>query len=295
MTPKPETTTKYNLLIGRHCLVKSPLFLLGAVQETLTYGANSLMFHLGAPQNSFRRALEELKIPEFKQVLTENKIADSQVIVHGPYLINLANSSNPKNFFWSVEFLKKELMRAEKIGAETFVLHPGNALKTPLPTALDQVVQGLNLVLQNDTKIRIALETMSGKGSEVGITFEQLQYIITRVKSKERVGVCWDTCHLWAAGYDIKNNLETVIKEFEEKIGLEKLWVIHVNDSLFELGSKKDRHENLGYGKIGWEALQKIVYHPKFEKIIKILETPRQREIYKTEIQNLLKFCRNLQ
>src|SRR5271163_3295112 len=134
---EPKTTDRknYNLLIGRHCLVKSPHFLPGAVQEALTYGANSLMFHLGAPQNSFRRALEELKIPEFKQVLAKNKIVNSQVIVHGPYLINLANASKPKFFSWSVEFLKKELIRAEKIGVKTFVLHPGNALKSPLPAA----------------------------------------------------------------------------------------------------------------------------------------------------------------
>ncbi|CAI2192824.1 4184_t:CDS:2, partial [Funneliformis geosporum] len=206
MPLKPKTTPQknYNLLIGRHCLVKSPHFLLGAIQEALAYGANSLMFHIGAPQNSSRRALEELKIPEFKQILAENKVAENQVIVHGPYLINLANATNPKIFSWSVEFLKKELIRAEKIGSKTFVLHPGSTLKTPLPTALDQVVEGLDSVLQNEAQIRIALETMSGKGSEIG-----------------------------TAGYDIKDNLEAVIKEFEEKIGLEKLWVIHINDSLF--------------------------------------------------------------
>lgn len=285
---KNKINKSYNLIIGRHVSVKSPHFLPGAVLESVTYGANSLMIYVGAPQNSRHRTpVAELKIPEFKEKLAENNIEIDNVIVHGPYALNLANTIDEKKFAWSVEFLKKETKRMEDIGLKTMVLHPGSSLKTPLPAALDQVVHGLNLVLQDNSQIRIALETMSGKGSEVGSNFEQLQYLITRVKYKERVGVCWDTCHLWAAGYDIKNNLEVVIKEFEEKIGLEKLWVIHINDSLFGLGSKKDRHENLGYGKIGWEALKKIVYHPKFSGIVKILETPQEREVYQTEIKRL--------
>ncbi|CAI2190303.1 14187_t:CDS:2 [Funneliformis geosporum] len=181
---------KYNLIIGRHCLLKTPKYLPGAVEEAVSYGANSLMVFLGAPQNSYRPPLENLKIPEFKQILAQNKLESRQVIIHGPYLINLANASNPQVFFWSVEFLKKELIRAEKIGAKIFVLHPGSALKSPLPTALDQVVKGLDLVLQANSQIRIALETMSGRGSEVGSNFAQLQAIIERVKYKERVGVC---------------------------------------------------------------------------------------------------------
>ncbi|MCE8162996.1 MAG: deoxyribonuclease IV [Candidatus Moeniiplasma glomeromycotorum] len=275
------------MLIGRHCSVESPHFLPGAVWESVTYGANSLMIYVGAPHNSKRRPVDELKIPEFKRTLAENNLEIDNVIVHAPYILNLANTINKKKFTWSVEFLKKEIARMETIGLKTLVLHPGNSLKAPFSIALDQLVNGLNLVLQNNPQVRIALETMSGKGSEVGSNFEQLQFIIERIKLKERVGVCWDTCHLWAAGYDLKNNLESVIKEFEAKIGLEKLWVIHVNDSLFELGSKKDRHENLDYGKIGWETLQKIVYHPKFSGIVKILETPRKKEVYKTEIKRL--------
>lgn len=175
----------------------------------------------------------------------------------------------------------------EEIGLKTLVLHPGSAVNTPTEEALTQVVKGINLVLEKSSAVRIALETMCGRGSEVGINFEQLKYIIDRVERKERVGVCWDTCHLYTAGYDIKNNLEAVIKEFEEKIGLKKLWVIHVNDSLNELGAKIDRHENIGYGKIGFEALKRIVYHPKFDGKIKLLETPRKREEFQEEIRLL--------
>jgi len=282
-----ETIKEYKLIIGRHCLVKSPKFLPGSVQEALSYGANTLMIYSGAPQNSFRRPLSDLKIAEFKKKLIESNIDINNVIVHGPYLLNLANTLDEKIFDWSVEFLKKEIARIEEIGLKTMIIHPGSALKTQPEIALSQVAKGLNLVLKDTSNIRISLETMCRRGGEVGGTFEQLRYIIDRVEQKERVGICWDTCHLYNAGYDIKNNLEGVIKEFEEKIGLDKLWVIHVNDSVFDLGEKKDRHENIGYGKIGLEALKRIVWHPKFNGIIKLLETPRDREDYKKEIKML--------
>jgi deoxyribonuclease IV len=280
---------KYNLILGRHCLVKSPDFLLGAVQEALKYRANSLMVYSGAPQNSFRRPLTELKITEFKKKLVANNIDINNVVVYGPYILNLANTLDENKFQWSVEFLKKEVARMEEIGLKTIVLHPGSALSADPKKALAQVAKGLNLVLNESSNIKIALETMCQRGGEVGGTFEQLRYIIDRVEKKERIVVCWDTCHLYSVGYDIRNNLEGVIKEFEEKIGLDKLRVIHVNDSVFEIGENKDRHENIGYGKIGLEALKKIVWHPKFNGVIKILETPRKKECYREEIKALKK------
>jgi len=287
MTISETNNNQYKLIIGRHVPVKSPHSLSGAVKEAVSYDANALMIYLGAPQNSRRRPLAELKIDEFKMTLNEKVIDINNVVVHGPYVVNLANTSREEIFHWSVEFLKKEVARMEEIGLKTLVLHPGSAVNTPTEEALTQVVKGINLVLEKSSAVRIALETMCGRGSEVGINFEQLKYIIDRVERKERVGVCWDTCHLYTAGYDIKNNLEAVIKEFEEKIGLKKLWVIHVNDSLNELGAKIDRHENIGYGKIGFEALKRIVYHPKFDGKIKLLETPRKREEFQEEIRLL--------
>ena len=251
------------------------------------------MIYLGAPQNARRRvALTELKIPEFKQVLVENKIEADNVIVHGPYVLNMANVAREDIFSWSVEFLKKELAKMEKIGLKTIILHPGSAVNTPVNESLSQLAKGINLVLEDTSTVRIALETMCGRGSEIGVNFEQLKYIMDRIEQKERVGVCWDTCHLYTAGYDIKNNLETVIKEFDQKIGLSKLWVIHVNDSAQELGAKIDRHENIGFGNIGLEALKKITWHPKLDGKVKILETPRKREkenknFLKNEIRNL--------
>jgi deoxyribonuclease-4 len=277
----------YQLIIGRHCPFQSPDYLSGAVKEVLNYGANALMVYLGAPQNTHRKPLIDLKVPEFHKTLAENNFDINNLIIHGPYVVNLANNSKEEMFNWSVQFLQKELTRMEEIGLKTIVIHPGSAINNPTEEALLQIAKGINLILEKNSKVRIALETMCGRGSEVGKDFQQLKYIIDRVKKKERIGVCWDTCHLYSVGYNIKNNLEEVIKEFEKIIGLDKLWVIHVNDSLGELGSKVDRHENIGYGKIGLEALKKIVWHPKLNGVIKILETPRKREEFKEEIRLL--------
>jgi deoxyribonuclease-4 len=287
MTTNKANNSEYRLIIGRHVPVKSPRFLLGAVEETVSYEANALAIFVGSPQKSERQSVNRLKISEFKNALKKSKIDINNVVVHGPYIFNLANALNKENFQWSVKFLKKELTRMAEIGLKTIVLHPGSAVKTPTEKALDQVAYGINLILAETSGVRIALETMSGKGSEVGKTFQELKYIMSKIEKKERIGVCWDTCHLYSAGYDIKNNLEAVISEFEEKIGLNKLWVIHINDSVASLGERKDRHENIGYGKIGWKALQKIVWHPKFNGIVKLLETPREREDYKEEIRKL--------
>jgi len=181
---------KYKLVIGRHCLVKSPHFLPGAVKEAVSYGSNALMIYLGAPQNARRRPLNELKMPEFKKTLAENNIDINNVIVHGPYVLNMANVSREEIFLWSAEFLKKELARMEEIGLKTIVIHPGSAVNTPTNDALSQVAKGINLALKKNSTVRIALETMCGRGSEVGINFEQLKYIIDRVEQKERVGIC---------------------------------------------------------------------------------------------------------
>lgn len=277
------------VLIGRHCLVRNPYYLPGAVEEALSYSANSLMIYLGAPQNSFRQPLEILKVSSFKKILKNNNLDIKNVIVHGSYLINLANTLNQKVFDYSVRLLREEIKRIEKIGLKFIVLHPGSSSGVNFEKACLQIAKGLNLVLEKNHKIFIALETMSGKGNELGVNFNQLKLIIDNVNLKQKVGICWDTCHLYSAGYDIKKNLEKIIKEFDEIIGLNKLWVIHLNDSIFPLDSKKDRHENIGYGQIGWKALKKIVHHPQFKNIPKLLETPRKRESFKEEIKRLIR------
>ncbi|CAI2162899.1 17018_t:CDS:2 [Funneliformis geosporum] len=187
---------------------------IGAVKEAVSYESNALMIYLGAPQNARHRvALTELKIPEFKRILVENKIDIDNVIVHGPYVLNMANVAREDIFSWSVEFLKKEIDRMDKIGLKTIVLHPGSAVDTPVNDSLSQLAKGINLVLQANSTVRIALETMCGRGSEIGVNFEQLKHIIDKIEQKERI-------------------------------------VIHVNDSSQELGAKIDRHENIGFGNI---------------------------------------------
>lgn len=284
-----QINKNYNLIIGRHCLNKKPDYLLGALKETLSLGANSLMIYSGAPQNTSRQPLENWGLTKFKELLVVNNIDIKNVIVHGPYLVNLANTYNEKIFDFSVSFLSKEVARVEEGGFKTMVIHPGSSLSGQPEKSILQIARGLDLVLQGTSQIRIALETTCKRGGEMGGSFEQLKKIIDNVEQKERVGICLDTCHLYAVGYDVKNNLEGVIKEFEEKIGLDKLWVIHLNDSGCDLGENIDRHKNIGQGKIGFAALKRIVWHPKFDGIPKLLETPRsEKEHYLKEIRELI-------
>lgn len=275
------------LLLGSHISMKAPNYLVGSVDEAFSYGANCFMIYTGAPQNTHRKDISLLKVDEFKTKLKSYDMDIKNVIVHAPYIINLANSINPDTYQLAKDFLKTEIERVAAIGAEIIVLHPGSSVKAPIDTALKYLVNGLNAVLDPKQKVKIAIETMAGKGNEVGVNFQQIKYILDNVKYPELVGVCWDTCHMNDADFDLRRNLENIIEEFDQLIGLDKLLVIHLNDSKNPLGSQKDRHENIGYGHIGFEALLNIVYHPKLQHIIKILETPWTDGVapYKEEIE----------
>lgn len=262
------------LIIGSHVSMKAPKYLLGALEEALSYNANAFMFYTGAPQNTIRKPTKDLFIKEFTKQLVAKNIDINNVIVHAPYIINLANSINDRTYQLAVDFLQQEIIRCQDIGIKTLVLHPGSAVGALPQVALDQIVKGLNAACLPEQTIKIALETMSGKGSEVGINFEQLQYIINNVKKPELIGVCWDTCHLSDAGYDLHNNLEQIIKQFDQLIGLHKLLVIHINDSKNPINAHKDRHANLGMGYLGFQTLINIIYHPLLVNKVKILETP---------------------
>lgn len=274
------------LIIGCHVSMKAPNYLLGAVQEAVSYNANAFMIYTGAPQNAQRKPIAALFLPEFKAELTKQNIALKDVIVHAPYLINLANTINPNTFNFAVELLQKELKRCQEIGVSIMVLHPGSAVGGNKELALQQIVKGIDAACFPGQTVKIALETMAGKGSETCSTFQDLAYIINNVQNKALVGVCWDTCHLFDAGYDLVNNLEGVMQEFDQLVGLKKILVLHINDSKFGLNSHKDRHENLGLGTIGFATLIKIIYHPLFAKTTKILETPwiNNHPPYKAEI-----------
>jgi len=246
--------------------------LLAAAEEAASYNASTFMIYTGAPQNTRRKPIEDLNIDAGLAFMKENNL--SNIVVHAPYIINIANTVKPEVFELGVEFLQKEIERTEAIGAKDIVLHPGAHVGAGEEAGIKKIIEGLNEVLSNNNNVRIALETMAGKGSECGKSFEELAEIISGVKNNERLSVCFDTCHTHDAGYDIVNDFDGVLEEFDKIIGLDRIKVIHVNDSKNVQGARKDRHENFGFGNIGFDALSKIVYHEVFKDVPKILETP---------------------
>lgn len=259
--------------IGSHVGMAGKEMFLASVKEAHSYGANVLMLYTGAPQNTRRKEIKDLNIEAGWEYAKENGI--DEIVVHAPYIINLANTVKPETFELAVEFLEKEIRRTAAMRSKILVLHPGSALDVGADAGIAQAVKGLNMVLDgNEDEVYIALETMAGKGSEIGRTFEELKMIYDGVHKKERLRVCFDTCHVNDAGYDIVNDYEGVFQKFDEVIGLDQIAVFHINDSLNPLGAHKDRHANIGAGTIGFETLHRIVHDPRFIKIPKILETP---------------------
>lgn len=259
-----------NIVIGSHVSFNKDKQMLGSVQEALKYKANTFMFYTGAPQNTNRSDIDP-KLTELAHNLMLNEnINIKDVIVHAPYIINLANE---KNYEFNVNFLKEEIKRVEQLGVEKLVLHPGSHVGIGVEQGIKNIIKGLNDSIDSDTKVTICLETMAGKGTELGRSFEELKQIIDGIKYKDKIGVCLDTCHINDAGYDL-NDIDSILDEFDKVIGLEKLLVLHINDSKNIKGAKKDRHENIGYGTIGFDNLLSVIYHEKLKDVPKILETP---------------------
>jgi len=282
-----------DIILGSHVNMSGSELLLGSVKQALSYGANTFMFYTGAPQNTIRKPISELRVEEAKKLMEENAIDVTNLVVHAPYIINLANLKDEAIFKLAKDVLSDELYRTNYIGVKYLVLHPGAHLNYGSEEGLKRIIEGLNEVLDNDnSNVTILLETMSGKGSELGKTFEEIKYLLDNVNKKDRLGVCLDTCHIFDAGYDIVNDLDGVLKEFDNIIGLDRLKVVHVNDSKNVLGSHKDRHANIGGGNIGYETLAKVVWHPLLIDKIKILETPYvdDKPPYKEEIELLRKY-----
>ena len=261
--------------IGCHVGNSGPLMLEGSIKEALSYGATCFMVYLGPPQNTIRKPIESMNADKMALIAKENNICLDDVIIHAPYIVNLARK-DPEKFDFAVRFIATELSGVHNIGCKYLVLHPGSAVDSERSDALKQVARGINEIIKLTPNVRsvIAIETMAGKGNEVGRTFEEIKFIIDNVNDKSRVGVCLDTCHINDGGYDLVNNYEGVISEFDEIIGLEYLKVIHVNDSKNPLASHKDRHENIGFGNLGFETIMKIFNDSRFNNIPKILETP---------------------
>ncbi len=280
------------LKIGSHVSMSGKKMLLASSEEAVSYGANAFMIYTGAPQNTRRKPIEELNIEAGKAHMREHGI--QEVIVHAPYIINIANTKKPETFRLGVDFLKSEIERTEAIGAKQIVLHPGAHVGAGPDAGIKKIIEGLNEVLQNEQNVSIALETMAGKGSECGRTFDELAKIIDGVTHNEHLTVCFDTCHTHDAGYNIVEDFDGVLNEFDKIIGIERLKVLHINDSKNPRGSQKDRHENIGFGHIGFDALNYIVHHPQLQEIPKILETPyvgedknNRKPPYKFEIEML--------
>ncbi|MDO4260993.1 MAG: deoxyribonuclease IV [Eubacteriales bacterium] len=260
------------LKIGSHVGMSGKKMMLGSVEEALSYGANTFMIYTGAPQNTRRKDVSQLQIEAAWELMRQNGVED--FIIHAPYIINLANTVNPDTYRLAVDFLRLELSRADACKSRVMVLHPGAHVGAGVDAGIASVVRGLDEVLTDDTDCLVALETMAGKGSELGRSFEELARIYDGVSRKDRLRVCFDTCHTHDSGYDIVGDFDGVMEQFDRILGKEQIAVFHINDSKNPRGAAKDRHENLGKGYIGFDALNAIVHHPDFAGVPKILETP---------------------
>ncbi len=276
------------MIIGSHVSFKKDTQLVGSVQEALSYGSTTFMFYTGAPQNTNRQPIDDELTKEGKELMLKNNIDINNVIVHAPYIINMASQND-----FAVTFLKQELKRVESLGMTKLVLHPGSSVKLTKEEGIKNIIDNLNKV--GKSKVTILLETMAGKGTELGSSFEELKQIIDGVNYE--VGVCLDTCHINDAGYDI-SDFDKVLNDFDKIIGLKYLKCLHINDSKNLINAHKDRHENIGLGTLGFDNLIKIIYHDKLKDIPKILETPyvtvddnskeRMYPPYKFEIEMIL-------
>lgn len=273
------------LIIGSHVSFNKEKQLIGSLDEALSYGSNTFMFYTGAPQNTRRYEINDNLTNKALEKMKDNNIDINNIIVHAPYIINLANDKENDKYDFSINFLKQEIERCEELKISYLVLHPGSHVGLGIEKGINNIIYALNEVLKDDKNVTILLETMAGKGTEVGSNFQELKAIIDGIDKKELIGVCMDTCHLNDSGYDI-TDFDSILDEFDRIVGLSYLKCIHINDSKNIKGAKKDRHENIGYGSLGFDTLIKIIYNPKLDNIPKILETPyiNDKPPYKEEI-----------
>ena len=262
------------LKIGSHVGMKGKEMMLGSAKEACSYGANTYMIFTGAPQNTKRKPISDLNIEAAWEFMKQHDITEP--IIHAPYIINLGNTVNEETFRLAVEFLSMDIERTAAMGCHTLVLHPGSHVGAGADAGIRRIAQGLNEILSAGTPCCIALETMAGKGSEIGRTFEELAAIFDKVTYNDKLRICLDTCHMHDSGYDIVHDFDGVIDKLDRLIGREQVAAIHINDSKNPCGAGKDRHANIGKGHIGFDALHAIVHHPAFPEVPKILETPYQ-------------------
>lgn len=276
--------------LGSHVSMKGKKMLLGSSEEAASYGSNTFMIYTGAPQNTRRKPIEELNIEAGQEHMEEHGLRD--IVVHAPYIINIANTVKEATFDIGVQFLRSEIDRTASLGAKQIVLHPGAHVGAGSEEGIKRIIEGLDIVLERDENVQIALETMAGKGTEIGRSFDEIAKIIDGVTHNENLSVCLDTCHINDAGYNVKEDFDGVLNEFDKIIGVDRIKVVHVNDSKNEQGAHKDRHENIGFGYIGFKALHDVINHPQLKSLPKILETPfvgedkkNKKAPYKYEIE----------
>lgn len=272
MNPNLRVKRRIKMLIGSHVGMKGKDMLLGSAEEAASYGASTFMIYTGAPQNTRRKSISEMNIEAGHEFMRNHNL--SNIVVHAPYIINLGNTKKPENFVFAVDFLRAEVERAEALGARQMTFHPGAHVGAGAEAAIANIIKGLNEVITPDQKLQIAIETMAGKGTEVGKTFEEIAQMISGVTYNEKLSVTFDTCHTNDAGYNVREDFDGVLNQFDKIIGLDRLKVVHVNDSKNEMGAHKDRHENIGFGTIGFDALNYIVHHEALVDVPKIMETP---------------------
>ena len=284
-----------NLIIGSHVSFNNKTQLLGSVEEAISYNANTFMFYTGPAQSTTRSEINDEITYEAYKLMVENNINSNNVIVHAPYIVNLANRASEEKFNFYVDFFVDELNRVKSLGFNKIVLHPGSAVNCTREEGIKNIIDGLNIVLSKTEDTIILLETMAGKGNELGINLEEIKSILDGVKEKDRVCVCLDTCHLNDSGIDI-SKFDDYLDLFDEYIGLDKIKCVHVNDSMNPISSHKDRHQNIGYGTIGFDSLNKVVHNERLSGIPLILETPwvnrnkpDEYPPYKMEIDNFRK------
>lgn len=263
------------LYIGSHTSYLKDKQLLGVVEESLSYGSNAFMFYTGSNQSTQRFPVSEELTSIAHKLMKENGIDKDKCIVHAPFIINLANDSDPDKYNFYVNFFKQELERCKKLDIRSMVLHPGSYTTLDRETGIKNIAKGLNIALKDIDGVKLLLEYMSGKGTEVGTSIDDLAGIINLLDNdvKDKVFVCLDTCHMNDSGIDIAD-IDKFLDEFDEKIGIDKIKCVHINDSYNNVGSHKDRHANIGYGTIGFDKLINVLYNPRLDDIPKILETP---------------------
>jgi len=250
-------------------------------QETISIGGNTFQFFSRNPRGSSVRKWDLKDIEKFQNFAKENGI--SIFMAHAPYTLNAAAKDEKLREF-AARTIEEDLEQMESLPGNLYNFHPGSHVKQGAETGIALIGEMLNRVLKPTQSTIVLLETMSGKGSEIGRTFEELRAILDLVEVKDKIGVCLDTCHIWDGGYDIKEHLEEVLKKFDQVIGMERLKAIHLNDSMNGLGSHKDRHARIGEGEIGLEALVQVMRHSLLRELPFFLETPNELDGYRKEI-----------